>query len=80
MFESLSDRLSATLRKLGGRGVLRTEDVDAALRDVRMALLEADVNYRVVKQFVERVRSRMVGAEVSQSLTPTQQVIKVVHE
>ncbi|HLH71243.1 MAG TPA: signal recognition particle protein [Candidatus Dormibacteraeota bacterium] len=80
MFESLSDRLSATLRKLGGRGVLRVEDVDAALRDVRMALLEADVNYRVVKQFVERVRSRMVGAEVSQSLTPTQQVIKVVHE
>jgi signal recognition particle subunit SRP54 len=80
MFESLSERLSATLRKLGGRGVLRAEDVDAALRDVRMALLEADVNYRVVKQFVERVRSRMVGAEVSPSLTPTQQVIKVVHE
>ena len=80
MFESLSERLSATLRKLGGRGVLRAEDVDAALRDVRLALLEADVNYRVVKQFVERVRSRMVGAEVSQSLTPSQQVIKVVHE
>src|SRR5436309_14519177 len=80
MFESLSDRLTAALKKLGGRGVLRPEDVDAALREVRMALLEADVNYRVVKDFVERIRARMVGAELSKSLGPAQQVIKVVHE
>src|SRR3989442_15380697 len=80
MFENLSDRLGAVLKRLGGRGVLRPEDVEAALREVRMALLEADVNYKVVKEFVERVRGRMVGAEVSQSLSPAQQVIKVVHE
>jgi signal recognition particle subunit SRP54 len=80
MFESLSDRLAATLKRLTGRGVLRPEDVDAALREVRMALLEADVNYKVVRDFVERVRARMVGAEVSQSLSAAQQVVKVVHE
>jgi signal recognition particle subunit SRP54 len=80
MFESLSDRLTATLKRLTGRGVLRPEDVEAALKEVRMALLEADVNYKVVKEFVERIRTRMVGAEVSQSLSPAQQVVKVVHE
>jgi signal recognition particle subunit SRP54 len=80
MFESLSDRLSATLKKLTGRGVLRPEDVDAALKEVRMALLEADVNYKVVREFGERIRSRMVGSEVSESLTPSQQVVKVVHD
>jgi signal recognition particle subunit SRP54 len=80
MFESLSDRLAATLKRLTGRGVLRPEDVEAALREVRMALLEADANYKVVKEFVERIRSRMVGAEVSQSLSPAQQVVKVVHD
>jgi signal recognition particle subunit SRP54 len=80
MFESLSDRLSATLKRLTGRGVLRPEDVDAALREVRMALLEADVNYRVVRDFVERVRVRLVGAEVSEALSASQQVVKVVQE
>src|SRR5438309_9998389 len=80
MFESLSDRLAATLKRLTGRGVLRPEDVEAALREVRIALLEADANYKVVKEFVERIRSRMVGAEVSQSLSPAQQVVKVVHD
>jgi signal recognition particle subunit SRP54 len=80
MFESLSDRLSATLKKLTGRGVLRPEDVEAALKEVRMALLEADVNYKVVREFGERIRSRMVGTEVSESLTPSQQVVKVVHD
>ena len=72
MFESLSDRLAVALKKLTGRGVMRPEDVDAALREVRMALLEADVNYKVVKEFVERIRARMVGAEVSSSLSPAQ--------
>ncbi len=80
MFESLSDRLGAALKKLTGRGVLRPEDVEAALKEVRMALLEADVNYKVVKEFGERIRARVTGAEVSQSLTPAQQVVKVVHE
>jgi signal recognition particle subunit SRP54 len=80
MFESLSDRLSAALKKLTGRGVLRPEDVEAALKEVRMALLEADVNYKVVREFGERIRSRMVGSEVSESLTPSQQVVKVVHD
>jgi len=80
MFESLSDRLAATLKKLTGRGVLRPEDVEAALKEVRMALLEADVNYKVVREFGERIRGRMTGAEVSESLTPSQQVVKVVHD
>ena len=80
MFESLSDRLAVTLKKLGGRGVLRPEDVDAALKEVRMALLEADVNYKVVREFGDRIRSRMVGSEVSESLSPSQQVVKVVHD
>ena len=80
MFESLSDRLSGALKRLTCRGMLRPEDVDAALKEVRMALLEADVNYKVVKEFGERVRERMVGAEVSRSLNSTQQVVKVVHD
>ncbi len=70
MFESLSDRLGAVLKRITGRGVLRPEDVDAALREVRMALLEADVNYKVVKAFGERVREQLVGAQVAESLTP----------
>ena len=80
MFENLSDRLGSVLKRLTGRGVLRPEDVDTALREVRMALLEADVNYKVVKEFGERVRSQLVGVEVSQNLTAPQQVVKVVHE
>jgi signal recognition particle subunit SRP54 len=80
MFESLSDRLGAVLKKLGGRGVLRPEEVDATMREVRLALLEADVNFKVVKEFVERIRARLVGAELAGGLTPPQQVVKVVHE
>src|SRR5215472_10352737 len=80
MFENLSDRLGSVLKRLAGRGVLRPEDVDAALREVRMALLEADVNYKVVKEFGERVRSQLVGAQVAEELTPAQQVVKVVHQ
>src|SRR6266404_11540 len=78
MFEALSDRLSAALKKISGRGVLRPEDVDAGLREVRLALLEADVNFKVVKEFVDRVRSRLVGVEVSPGLTAPQQVVKAV--
>jgi signal recognition particle subunit SRP54 len=80
MFESLSDRLGGVLKRLSGRGVLRPEDVEAALREVRMALLEADVSYKVVKIFGERVRQQLVGTEIAEHLTPAQQVVKVVHD
>ena len=80
MLETLTERVSAALKKMSGRGVLRPEDVEAALREVRLALLEADVNYRVVKDFSEKVRERTAGAEVLKSLSPAQQVVKVVHE
>ena len=79
MFETLSARLTAALKKITGRGVLRPEDVEAGLREVRLALLEADVNFKVVKDFVERVRARLVGSEVSAGLTAPQTVVKAVH-
>jgi len=80
VFENLSDRLQGVFSKLSNRGKLSEADVDAALREVRLALLEADVNYKVVKDFVSRVRGRAVGTEVMRSLTPAQQVVKIVHE
>jgi signal recognition particle subunit SRP54 len=80
MFESLSERLAAVLKKISGRGVLRPEDVDAGLREVRLALLEADVNFKVVKEFVDRVRARLQGVEVAPGLTAPQQVVKAVNE
>jgi signal recognition particle subunit SRP54 len=80
MFETLSDRLQGVFQKLRGRGKLSEADVDAALREVRMALLEADVNFRVVRGFLKSLRERAVGAEVMESLTPGQQVVKIVHE
>src|SRR6266550_2194620 len=76
MFEALSERLAAALKKISGRGVLRPEDVDAGLREVRLALLEADVNFKVVKEFVEKVRGRLGGAEISPGLTAPQTVVK----
>jgi signal recognition particle subunit SRP54 len=80
MFDALSDRLRDVLSRLTGHGRVTEDDVDAAMREVRLALLEADVNYRVVKDFVARVRERAVGAEVLDSLNAGQQVIKIVHE
>ncbi|MBI3091287.1 MAG: signal recognition particle protein [Candidatus Tectomicrobia bacterium] len=80
MFESLTQRLEGIFKKLRGRGTLNERDVGEALREIRVALLEADVNYTVVKSFVEKVRQRAVGAEVLASLTPAQQVIKIVNE
>jgi len=80
MFESLSEKLDAIFKKLKGRGLLKEEDVDAALKEVRLALLEADVNFKVVKEFVAHIRERAVGKEVLESLSPGQQVIKIVHE
>ncbi len=80
MFDNLSDKLQAVFDKLATRGKLSEQDVNAALREVRLALLEADVNYKVVKDFISRVKERAVGAEVTKSLTPAQQVIKIVNE
>ena len=80
MFEALGERLAAAMKKITGRGVLRPEDVDAGLREVRLALLEADVNFKVVKEFVERVRARLQGVETAPGLTAPQQVVKAVDE
>ena len=80
MFENLQDKLQGVFRRLSGRGRLGEADVDAALREVRLALLEADVNFKVVKDFIGRVRERAIGVEVTRSLTPAQQVIKIVNE
>ncbi|OYD06454.1 signal recognition particle protein [Paludifilum halophilum] len=79
-FEGLSERLQSALSKLRGKGKVSESDVKAAMREVRLALLEADVNFKVVKDFVARVSERAVGQEVMKSLTPGQQVIKVVNE
>jgi len=80
MFENLTDRLNAVFDKLNRRGKLSENDVNTAMREVRLALLEADVHYTVVKDFVARVRERSVGHEVSRALNPGQQVIKIVNE
>jgi signal recognition particle subunit SRP54 len=80
MFESLTERLQDAFRKLRGRGKLSEADIDGALRDVRLALLEADVNYRVVRKLAEDIKARAIGQEVMRSLTPGQQVIKIVNE
>lgn len=80
MFEALTDKLQGTFEKLARKGRLTEDDVDEGLREVRIALLEADVNYKVVKDFVSRVRERALGAEVMRSLTPAQQVVNIVNE
>lgn len=79
-FEGLAERLQATLKKLKGKGKVSEADVKEAMREVRLALLEADVNFKVVKDFVNRVKERAIGQEVMKSLTPGQQVIKVVND
>ncbi|MBN1833185.1 MAG: signal recognition particle protein [Deltaproteobacteria bacterium] len=80
MFESLSEKLNTTFKKLTGRGRLSEENIGEALKEVRLALLEADVNYRIVKKLIEEIRRRAVGVDVLESLTPGQQVIKIVNE
>ncbi|MBQ1374860.1 MAG: signal recognition particle protein [Clostridia bacterium] len=79
-FESLSDKLQAVFKKLRGKGKLSESDIKEVMREIRLALLEADVNYKVVRDFVKTVSERAVGAEVMESLTPAQQVIKIVNE
>ncbi len=80
VFEGLADKLQQTFKKLRGRGKLTEQDVTEALREVRMALLEADVNFKVVKDFVAKVKERAIGQEVLSSLTPAQFVIKIVND
>jgi signal recognition particle subunit SRP54 len=80
MFDTLSDKLQATLGDLRGHGKLSEEALSKAMREIRLALLEADVNFQVVKEFVARVRERAAGAEVTKSLTPGQEVVRIVHE
>ena len=79
-FENLSEKLQNTFKKLRGKGVLTEDDINEAMREVKLALLEADVNFKVVKEFVAQVKEKAMGAEVLQSLTPGQQVIKIVNE
>jgi signal recognition particle subunit SRP54 len=80
MFDSLSDRLTEVFRHFTGKGRLTREDVEAGLREVRMALLEADVNFKVARAFIDRIRERAVGIDVLESLTPGQQIVKIVNE
>lgn len=79
-FESLSDKLQNVFKNLRGKGRLSEADVKASLKEVKMALLEADVSFKVVKQFIKSVEERAIGADVMNSLTPGQQVVKIVHE
>ena len=79
-FEGLTEKLQGALRKMTGKGKLSEQAVKEGMREVRMALLEADVNYAVAKDFIKKVTERCVGADVLSSLTPSQQVIKIVNE
>ncbi len=79
-FENLSDKLQDTFKKLKGKGVLTEEDIDKAMREVKLALLEADVNFKVVKEFVAEVKAKALGSDVLNSLTPGQQVVKIVND
>jgi signal recognition particle subunit SRP54 len=80
MFESLTEKLESIFKRLKGKGLLKEEDVDVALKEIRLALLEADVNFKVVKDFIQKIKEKAIGREVLESLTPGQQVIKIVNE
>lgn len=80
MFESLTEKLDSIFKKLKGKGLLKEADVDIALKEIRLALLEADVNFKVVKDFIQNIRAKAVGKDVLESLTPGQQVIKIVND
>lgn len=80
MFESLTDKLNKVFQKLGRRGVVTEADLDESLREVRLALLEADVHFKVVKDFLARVRENALGAEVHRAISPAQQIVKIVHQ
>src|ERR1043166_7699712 len=80
MFDNLSDKLQRVFKNLRGEGKLTAENMEVALREIRLALLEADVNFRVVKQLIENIKQKATGEEVLTALSPSQQVIKIVHE
>ena len=80
MFESLTEKLESIFKRLRGKGLLKEEDVEFALKEIRLALLEADVNFRVVKDFIQKIKEKAIGREVLESLTPGQHVIKIVNE
>jgi signal recognition particle subunit SRP54 len=80
MFDSLSSKLQNAFRNLRGLGTITEENVGDALRDVRLALLEADVNFKVARDFIDRVKAKAIGQEVVQSIQPGQQVIKAIHD
>src|SRR6266567_9615324 len=80
MFDNLSDKLQRVFKNLRGEGKLSAENMDAALREIRVALLEADVNFKVVKQLIENIKAKAVGEEVLSALSPSQQVVKIVQE
>lgn len=80
MFDTLQDRLAATFKSLRGKGRLTDADIDATAREIRIALLEADVNLSVVKEFIARVKEKAHAAELSQALNPAQQIVKIVNE
>ena len=80
MFDNLSEKLQRVFKNLRGEGKLSAENMESALREIRMALLEADVNFRVVKQLIENIKQKAMGEEVLAALSPSQQVVKIVHE
>ena len=80
MFDNLSEKLQRVFKNLRGEGKLSAENMESALREIRLALLEADVNFRVVKQLIENIKAKAMGDEVLTALSPSQQVIKIVHE
>src|SRR4030043_371141 len=80
MLESLTEKLESIFKRLKGKGLVKEEDVELALKEIRLALLEADVNFKVVKNFIQKIKEKAVGKEVLDSLTPGQQVIKLVNE
>ena len=80
MFDNLSDKLQRVFKNLRGEGKLTAENMEQALREIRVALLEADVHFRVVKQFIEAVKEKAMGEEVLTALSPTQQVVKIVRD
>ncbi len=80
MFENISEKLDSIFKKLKGRGLLKEEDVDIALKEIRLALLEADVNFKIVKDFIQGIKAKAIGKDVLESLTPGQQVVKIVND
>src|ERR1041385_9192170 len=80
MFENLQEKLQRAFKNLRGQGTLTEENIQEALKEIRMALLDADVNFKVVKEFIDRVQQKAIGQEVMTALSPVQQIVKIVHD